>query len=78
MIISGSMFSYLKARLDPIVEKVRTSPTTDYIKDKFSVANKKARSFISQRVGGGGGGGDGSPLGHEYKYGNSEKIEQQS
>lgn len=44
------MFSYLKSRFDPIVEKVKTSPTTGYVKEKVSMANTKVRTFIDQRV----------------------------
>ena len=44
------MFSYLKSRLDPIVEKVKASPTTGYVKEKVSAANTQVRTFIDQRV----------------------------
>lgn len=44
------MFSYLREKFVPIVEKVKSSPTTGYLKDKASMANQKVRSFIDQRV----------------------------
>jgi hypothetical protein len=44
------MFSYLKSRLEPIVDRVSNSPTTEYVKEKVSVANGKVRTFIDQRI----------------------------
>lgn len=44
------MFSYLKQQFDPIIEKVKSSPTTGYLKDRVVMANKKVRSFIDKRV----------------------------
>jgi hypothetical protein len=44
------MYSYLKQRFGPIVERVKSSPTTEYVRDRMSLAHQKVRGFIDKRV----------------------------